>query len=127
MRIFKTKWLARFTRRGRIDDRSLREAIERAERGIIDADLGEGLIKQRVARTGQGRSGGYRMLVSYMAQDRAVFLYAFAKNERDDIGQDELLSLREIAARWLAIDLAQITKAIEADELQEVSYDEDGI
>ena len=127
MRIFKTKWLARFARRGRIDDHSLREAIERAERGIIDADLGEGLIKQRVARTGQGRSGGYRMLVAYMAQDRAVFLYAFAKNERDDIGQDELLSLREIAARWLAIDPAQITKAIESDELQEVSYDEDGI
>lgn len=62
-----------------------------------------------------------------MAQDRAVFLYAFAKNERDDIGQDELLSLREIAAQWQAIDLAQITKAIESDELQEVSYDEDGI
>ena len=67
------------------------------------------------------------MLVAYMAQDRAVFLYAFAKNERDDIGQDELLSLREIAAQWQAIDLAQITKAIESDELQEVSYDEDGI
>ncbi len=127
MRIFKTKWLARFARRGQIADHSLREAIERAERGIIDADLGDGLIKQRVARTGQGRSGGYRMLVAYMAQDRAVFLYAFAKNERDDIGQDELLSLREIAARWLAVDLAQITKAIESDELQEVSYDEDGI
>lgn len=127
MRIFKTKWLARFARRGQISDHSLREAIDRAERGIIDADLGDGLIKQRVARTGQGRSGGYRMLVAYMAQDRAVFLYAFAKNERDDIGQDELLSLREIAARWLAIDSAQIAKAIESDELQEVSYDEDGI
>ena len=58
MRIFKTKLVARFTRRERITDQSLAEANERAERGIIDADLGGGLIKQRVARAGQGRSGG---------------------------------------------------------------------
>ena len=57
MEIFKTKWLARFTKRKRISDRSLVEAIERAERGLVDADLGRGLIKQRVARLGQGRPG----------------------------------------------------------------------
>ena len=84
--IYKTKWLARFTRRERITDGSLREAIDRAERGIVDADLGGGLIKQRVAREGQGRSGGYRMLVAYRQQGRAVFLYGFAKNEQDNIG-----------------------------------------
>ena len=58
MQIFKTRWLARFARHERITDESLREAIARAERGLIDADLGGGLIKQRVARQGQGRSGG---------------------------------------------------------------------
>ena len=71
----------RYARRERITDRSLSEAIERATRGVIDADLGGGVIKQRVARAGQGRSGGYRMLVAYGAGSRAVFLYAFAKNE----------------------------------------------
>ena len=80
MRIFKTKWLLRYARRERIADRSLSEAIERAGRGLIDADLGGGIIKQRVARSGQGRSGGYRMLVAYREGTRAVFLYAFAKN-----------------------------------------------
>ena len=59
MQIFKTKWLVRFARRERITDRSLGEAIDRAARGLIDADLGGGIIKQRVARQGQGRSGGY--------------------------------------------------------------------
>lgn len=73
MRIFKTRWTARFTRREQISDRSLREAVERAERGIIDADLGRGLIKQRVARQGQGRSGGYRMIVIYRAKDPSGF------------------------------------------------------
>jgi hypothetical protein len=53
--------------------------IERAERGIIDADLGGGLIKQRVARPGQGRSGGFRMIVVYRTKERAVFIYGFAK------------------------------------------------
>ncbi len=125
MQIFKTKWLARFVRRERITDTSLSEAIERAERGVIDADLGGGLIKQRVARQGQGRSGGYRMMVAYRAMDRAVFLYGFAKNERDNIDPDELLSLREIAAIWLAADDAKIAQAIEEEALQEIDYDEE--
>jgi len=56
--------MVRYARRERIADRSLRETIERAGRGTIDADLGGGIIKQRVARGGQGRSSGYRMLIA---------------------------------------------------------------
>jgi hypothetical protein len=66
------------------------------------------------------------MLVAFRAQDRAVFLYGFAKNEREDIEPDELATLREIAAAWLAANFDQISRAIEADELQEVPYDQDG-
>ena len=90
MRIFKTKGLVRFARRERIADARLIQAIERAERGIIDADLGVGLIKQRIARPGQGRSGGYRVIVAYRVRGRAVFLYGFAKNDLDNIGPDQL-------------------------------------
>lgn len=125
MRIFKTKWLARFVRREGIADKSLREAIERAESGLIDADLGGGLIKQRVARKGQGRSGGYRMIVGYRVNDRAVFLLGFAKNERENIAGDELLSLREIAHKWLATDALGIQKELELGNLQEISYEEE--
>ena len=124
MRIFKTKWLSRYARRERIADDSLREAIERAERGLVDADLGGGVIKQRVARAGQGRSGGYRMLVIYRAGERAVFLYAFAKSERDNIDPDELLTLREIGADWLAADAKQIARALQDGVLQEVTHAE---
>ena len=125
MRIFKTKWLARFARREGIDDQSLRAAIERAEQGLIDADLGGGLIKQRVARPGRGRSGGYRMIVGYRVKDRAVFLLGFAKNERENIEDNELLSLREAAERWLAADAARIQKELELGNLQEISHDEE--
>jgi hypothetical protein len=122
MRAFKTKWLARFARREGISDRSLREAIERAERGQIDADLGGGLIKQRVARPGQGRAGGYRTLVAYRAKDRAVFLYGFAKNGLDDIGTAELLSFRQIASNMLAANVERIQEEIAAGTLQEIEY-----
>ncbi|MGA3264206.1 MAG: type II toxin-antitoxin system RelE/ParE family toxin [Terracidiphilus sp.] len=125
MQTFKTKWLARFARREGIADKSLREAIERAERGMIDADLGGGLIKQRVARQGQGRSGGYRMSVAYRAKDRAVFLYGFAKNALDNISHDELLSFRGGAERWLTADEAKILEALEDGALQEIEYDQE--
>ncbi len=98
MRIFKTKWFVRYARRERIDDDSLREAIERAEHGLVDGDLGGDVIKQRVARKGQGRSGGYRVLIAYRRGNRAIFLYGFAKSERENIDDDELATLRDIAA-----------------------------
>ena len=63
------------------------EAVGRAGRGLIDADLGGGLIKQRVARGGQGRSGGYRMVLGIRVKDRAVFVFGFAKNDMDNIGE----------------------------------------
>lgn len=124
LRVFKTKWLARFARRERISDSNLREAIDRAERGLVDADLGGGLIKQRVAREGQGRSGGYRMLVAFRQQGRAVFLYGFAKSGQDNIDADELESLRNIAAGWLDADTERMKAAVTASELQEVEYGE---
>ena len=124
MRVFKTKWFVRYARRERIVDHSLCEAIERAERGIVDADLGGGVIKQRVARAGQGRSAGYRLLVAYRCGDRAVFLYGFAKNERDNIDDDELATLREIAAGWFGANDEALERALQGGFLQEVSYDE---
>jgi hypothetical protein len=101
----------------------LREAIERAERGTIDADLGGGLIKQRVAREGRGRSGGYRVIVAYRTKERAVFLFGFAKNERENISPDELAFLRELAGGWLKCGAATIEKETEVGNLQEI---EDG-
>lgn len=102
----------------------MREAIERAERGLIDADLGGGLIKQRVARQGKGRSSGYRMIVAYRAKGRAVFLYAFAKNERENIEPDELAELRKVGLNWLNAPAQKIVQAIQEGVLQEVDHDE---
>jgi hypothetical protein len=118
--LFATKWFARFARREGIPAASLLDAIERAERGSVDADLGGGLIKQRVARPGKGRSGGYRTLIAYKAARRAVFLFGFAKSDRENIESDDLATARESAYLWLSSDAAQIARAIEEGELVEV-------
>jgi len=120
VRIFKTKGVGRFARRERIANASLREAIERAERGIIDGDLGGGLIKQRLARAGQGRSGGFRMIVAYRAAGRAVFLYGFSKSAQDNIEDDQLHDLRTIGAAWLAASDEIIAQALDDGYLQEI-------
>jgi hypothetical protein len=120
MRIFKTKWFARFARHEQILDVGLREAIERAERGLIDADLGGGLIKQRVARQGKGRSGGYRTIIAYRAKKRAVFLSAFAKSDQENIGADELLSLRATANAWMNANEADLRRELESGRIEEV-------
>lgn len=123
MKVYKTKWLDRFARREGIPDRRFQEAVDRAECGSIDADLGGGLIKQRVARAGSGRSGGYRTIVAYRANRRAVLLYAFAKSERDNIGEGELEDLRELGRRWMALSAGQIADQIHGGALLEVTND----
>jgi hypothetical protein len=80
VRVYKLKAFARFQRRERIADRALAKAMQSAEQGLVDADLRGGLIKQRIARPGQGKSGGYRTVIAYRRGDLAVFLYGFAKN-----------------------------------------------
>lgn len=126
MRVFKTKGFVRSVRRERISDANLVEAIRRAERGLIDAQLGGGIIKQRVARAGQGRSGGYRVLIAYRHQTLSVFLYGFAKNERDNIDDDELATLRDITKGWLHADPEALSRAIANGLIQEVAYAQEG-
>ena len=124
MRLFKTKWFMRYARQEKLEDHSLCDAIERAERGLVDVDLGGGIIKQRVARKGQGRSGGYRLLIAYRSGKRAVFLYGFAKSERDNIEADELETLKEIGAAWLDAKKERLEYAIKEGILGEVNYED---
>ncbi len=125
MRIFKTKFLARYARRERIADRNLSEAIERAGRGLIDADLGGGIIKQRVARSGQGPLRRLPHVGRLPGWNPRRVPLRVAKSERDNIGSDELLALREIGAAWLDADAQLLAQALEDGRLQEVTDGED--
>jgi hypothetical protein len=120
MHVYATRSFRRFQRKEKIADATLFDAVARADDGLIDADLGGGLIKQRVARKGQGKRGGYRTILAYRSGERAVFLYGFAKNQRDNIGADELEDWREIGSSLLRASLEAIERAIADDELTEV-------
>jgi len=124
VRIFKNKPFARFARKADLGDAALCKAIDSVERGLVDADLGGGVIKQRIARRGGGKSGGFRAVILFRTRARAVFVYGFAKNERDNIGADELAAFRKLAGELLAYDDKAISKAIAAGVLTEVMCDE---
>jgi hypothetical protein len=120
LQVFLTRWFERFARKERISSARICEAANRAESGLIDADLGGGLIKQRIARKGAGRSGGYRTLIAFRMGDRAVFLYGFAKSERDNIGADDLVDLKRTAHLLLGFGKDELATAVEAGELKEI-------
>jgi len=84
--IFRNKAFTRFARKAGLGDATLCEAIRDAERGLIAADLGGGEIKQRIARPGQGKSGGYRTLIIFKMRARALFVHGFAKRNRTTSG-----------------------------------------
>jgi hypothetical protein len=125
VQVYKVKVFGRFQRRERIANQALAKAVRNAELGIVDADLGGGLIKQRVARRGQGKSGGYRTVIAYRRGEMAVFLLGFAKNERANIDSDELEELRSQGRDFLRLNADQIEYALAASELTEVDYGED--
>ena len=123
MRVFKTKDFARYSRRERIADMALCEVIERVERGLIDADLGGGLIKQRVPRKGQGRSGGFRTLIAYRSLERSVFMHGFAKSDRDNISDSQLDVLRLAAKQALEAEEEIVRSLLDAGEWKEIDCD----
>ena len=123
MRIFHNKAFARFARKAGIPDIALCQVIREAERGLIAAELGGGVIKQRIARPGQGKSSGFRVLIIFKPSALAVFVHGFAKNERDNIRHDELSALRRLATELVAYDDKTLTRAVASGVLRGVTCD----
>jgi hypothetical protein len=127
MRVFKNKPFARFARKAGLADKALLKAITDAEQGLVDADLGGGVLKQRVAREGGGKSGGFRTIILFRLGERAFFVHGFAKSERDNIRDDELAAFKLLAAALLAYDDAALATAVAAGVLVEVKGDDETI
>ena len=120
LRVFKNKSFERFANREGIKDRDLLEAVDLANRGLISADLGGGVIKQRIARSGQGKSGGFRTIIIFKAGDRAFFVYGFAKNKKANINSKELKALKKLATQLLFSSDKDLAKALENGVFKEV-------
>jgi len=124
VRIFRNKSFTRFAKKADLDDAALRKAVDDVERGLIDAKLGGGVIKQRVARAGKGKSGGFRTIILHKAGVLAIFVHGFAKNDQGNIQANELAALKLLASQILSYDDRAISRAVESGTLIEVARDE---
>jgi len=123
--VYKSKPFARFARKARIRDADLWASALLAKRGLIDADLGGGVIKQRIARPGEGKSGGMRSIVLFRTGSRAVYVYGFEKKERANIRQDELEAFRELARVVLGYTESEIAQQVKDGAFIEVRDSEE--
>ena len=123
--IYKNKAFARFGKKARITDCDLWKAAQLANKGVIDADLGGGVIKQRIARAGEGKSGGSRSIILFRKGDRAVYVYGFEKKDLANIRPDELEAFRELAKVILGYSRAEIENMVKLGALFKVQESED--
>ena len=118
--ILKTLTFERWQKKTDIADDALRQAVKEMQQGLIDANLGGGLVKKRVARPGAGKRAGYRTLLATNQHDKWFFVYGFAKNERDNIAKQDLLALKLLAKHLLASSVEAIRTALQHGELKEI-------
>lgn len=120
MKIFKSKWFSRFARQNGVEDQELCIAITRAERGFIDANLGGHVINQRIARTNQGKSGGFRSIILFRIEEKSFFIYGFPKNQRENITIQELKGFKKLAKDLSIVNDDKLLQLIEEGEFTEV-------
>lgn len=117
--------VSRLMRKERLPDVILCRAAREVVAGVLgagEADLGGGLFKKRVARSGSGKSGGYRAIIAYRPPrtDRVLFTYAFAKNATFTLTQQGQGALTKAAAAFLAADDQQLTALMMSDDVTEI-------
>ena len=123
MDIFKSAWFTRFAKKEKISAAVLHDAVDRAERGLIDADLGAGVIKQRIARPGEGHSKGYRTILLFRHQHRCFFVYGFAKSELENISAMEEVQFKKMARHVLDLTDAQLMELVTQGHFEKVVQD----
>lgn len=121
MAIYMTRWFDRWAGKQNISAHSLCKAVREMESGLYEADLGGGLLKKRIARHGQGESGGFRTLVATNKGSRWFFVFGFPKNVRSNIAGDEEEALKKLAATLLSLAPSGLVSAQRAGELKEVN------
>jgi hypothetical protein len=121
--VYKTKWFERWAKKQGLSDKSLCAAVSEMSNGLFDADLGAGLYKKRIARPGQGKSGGFRTLVATQKAERLIFVFGFPKSERSNIDKDEESALKALAAHLLSLSPSALNDAHTAGELIGVDCD----
>jgi hypothetical protein len=120
VRIFKNKWFVKFARKQGISDAKLWEVVADIEAGRIDVDYGGGVIKQRIRRPNEGKSGGYRLIILYRQGNKVFFVYGFAKSERENIDEDEERGFKDLAKVTFSLAEEDLAKLVAKGVYQEI-------
>lgn len=120
MRIFKTKSFNKWTKKNRLTDKALIEAVKEIDNGLVDAKLGSNLYKKRIATTTKGKRGGFRTLLAYKKGKLVFFVYGFGKGEKENISNEDEENLKKAADVYLSFDENAIQLAITIGSLVEV-------
>lgn len=118
--ICKTKYFSKWACKIGLNDLLLRKAVLEIQNGLLDANLGGGIVKKRIALPGRGKSGSSRTLLATNLRNQWFFVFGFGKNEMDNISEKELTILKMLANDLLGMSEAQIKIAIEKGSLVEV-------
>ncbi len=102
---------------------ALCKVVEEMEQGLIDANLGSGIMKKRVALPGRGKRGSTRTLVATNNVNRWFFLFGFEKNERDNVSANELGALKNLAADLFKSATNQLEAAVSMGTLREICHE----
>lgn len=124
MRVFQSAWFIRFARKERISNAKLCEAVSDAQKGAIDADYGGGVIKQRIARPNEGKSGGYRSIILFRKGKRAFFVYGFAKHDLANIDKSDERDFKKLAKVLFAASDNTLEALVRSGRYAEVKCDE---
>jgi len=124
LRVFKAKGFSKFARREGIADSKLCAAVKDAEGGKIDADYGGGVIKQRISRPNEGKSGGYRAIILFRIGHLAFFVHGFAKNDQANIDASDERDFKELAKHLLASTAEDLQRLLASKQFLEVTCDD---
>lgn len=122
IRIFKTRHFQRWMNKAGLSDEMLVVAVLEMVAGLVDADLGGGVLKKRIALSGRGKRGSVRTLIATRRADRWIFVFGFEKKQRSNVSAEELKALRVLADELLGLSTAQLELAKRESELMEVEY-----
>jgi hypothetical protein len=123
MRIFKTRLFAKWVNKEKLSDQILWQTIEEMERGLVDADLGGGVYKKRLALPGRGKRVGARTIIAYKMKEKAFFIFGYAKNERATISMEEKKMAKTLANELFSYSAEQLNNLVAEGKLIEVNHD----
>lgn len=110
-------------RKALLTDQTLCRAVREMEQGLVDVQLGGGIVKKRVPLPGRGKRGGARTLIATNHDDRWIFLVGFEKNERDDLTDEDIKSLQGLALDLLQWSPEELNRGLTEGALVEICHE----